>query len=171
MGYFDEDFVGLRQAGETDTPICDDDVAESENEMSKFTKVAPAEKGAQKNEVGRMSANWKQLLEENKKVKATDEQILAEMQRRFPGAKSKQMTDLSGVVGFRAHYNRGGLTDGVVPKTLSVPYDSKGNPVEVRRGRLPSDDSKSAKASKAPTKRVKVKVKAKVKKETAAASA
>ena len=102
-------------------------------------------------------AHWVHLLERNAKAtkskRLTDEQILAAMNKEFPGRTSAQFTNVAGVAVARAWYNRGGM--GYVPKTPSVAYDSSGEVCPTKRSRKSSKNSQSKEVKSAGKKKVK----------------
>ena len=113
-----------------------------------------------KSKVG-IQETWVKLFEENesRKSKLTDEQITERLHAEFPGWET---TTFSQVQANRNKYNKGGFNKGVPPKIQSKSYDTKGNVLEVKRGRKATESPK-APAAKAKAKVAAVKVKAKVK--------
>lgn len=78
---------------------------------------------------------WRQVLMDNFKRKLTDEQISKFMQKEFPDRKARQITRVSGVRSLRRSFNKGRLfEDKRPPARLSVPYDTAGNVLSLKRG-------------------------------------
>ena len=80
----------------------------------------------------RLGEWWVHIFEENAKAKNTDDQIRKMFAAEFPDAPSKLNEEIrSGVLhriqAIRNRYNKGGLTGGVAPRTLSHRYDENGN--------------------------------------------
>lgn len=80
----------------------------------------------------RIQAWWAKTFEDNAKHKKTDDEIRLAFLKEFPTAKSKLISQLaSGVLhrvqALRNRYNKGALTGGVAPKSVSHRYDEHGN--------------------------------------------
>lgn len=108
---------------------------------------------------------WVDIFQKNEKLpkakKMTDDDISKYMKSEFVGRNTKAFDRVSAI---RARYNRGVLTQGVIPSIQSRAYDKDGSVIEGRKKREKAPAKSKAKAkAKVPTKAKAKTTKAKMK--------
>lgn len=143
---------------------------------SKVTKAKAKDKEP-KRQLGKVNGltireTWKKLFADNEKCpkaqRLTDEKILAQMNKEFPGRTSREFTQLSAVQTLRAAYNRGHFHEGSAPAVKSNRYlpggeiDNRGRRFSGGRELKPGE-KEQRKPDAAPKAKAKAKAKPKAK--------